>query len=96
MSVRKTIEDYQEWYDKYLHDKADVPQSDEIARWVANYEPEGSRWHVLVSDESGHDYVIPEGREGEFEDLINDEDLEEFPAWADLKEGLFRFKEYEC
>lgn len=53
------------------------------------------KWYVLVSDDSGHEYVIPEDKEEEFYGWV-DEELPDPPEWAYQKEGFFRFKQFEC
>lgn len=55
------------------------------------------KWFILVGDESGHEYVIPENKSEEWEKWLESEEAElgDVPEWADKKEGLFRFKQYE-
>lgn len=56
-------------------------------------------WNLLVSDNSGHEYVIPQSKRLEWESFLeipeDDEKSWDVPYWAEEKEGFFRFKEYE-
>jgi hypothetical protein len=53
-------------------------------------------WFILVGDDSGHKYVIPEDKREEWWDFIDAEDYDvEFPSYATMVEGSFRFKEWE-
>lgn len=60
---------------------------------------ENKNWHVLVGDNSGHEYVIPESKQDEWDTFMeipeDDERSWDVPEWAERKEGRFRFTEYE-
>jgi hypothetical protein len=50
-------------------------------------------WFILVSDDSGHDYVIPESKSEDWEAWLDEED--DLPDYATRVEGDFRFREWE-
>jgi len=56
-------------------------------------------WHALVSDNDGHEYVIPLDKVDEFyawvESTCDDDSEDNEPAWAVRKEGTFQFKQYK-
>ena len=52
-------------------------------------------WFVIVGDDSGHEYVIPEEKRDEFYVWVDDEDNWDEPDYATRIEGNFRFKEWE-
>jgi hypothetical protein len=49
-------------------------------------------WYVLVRDDSGHTYVIPQNRGYEWERMVDT--MEEIPEWA-TRVGPIRFKRWE-
>jgi len=57
------------------------------------------KWYILVSDDSGHYYVIPENKSedwNKFLQIPEDDPLSwDVPEYAKRKEGFFRFKIYE-
>lgn len=56
-------------------------------------------WYILVSDESGHDYVIPQDKLDNWEawvDLDSDDpESWDAPDYAERVEGNFRFRQYK-
>lgn len=58
-----------------------------------------AKWHVLVSDNSGHEYVIPQEKQEEWDAFMeipeDDERSWDVPEWAEQKEGYFRFKQFQ-
>jgi len=49
---------------------------------------------TIVSDDDGHQYVIPCEMRAEWDQLIKDGDVD-LPAWADRVEGGLTFSEYK-
>ena len=56
-------------------------------------------WYVMVYDDSGHRYVIPEDKLEDWENWLNLEESNEDswiePHYAKRIEGRLRFKEWE-
>lgn len=53
-------------------------------------------WFVLVSDDSGHRYIIPEAMRKEWDKFLDtlEESYEDVPEWATYVEH-FRFQQWE-
>lgn len=55
------------------------------------------QWFILVRDDSGHQYVIPEEKKTDWDDWLNDEECYTYgqlPNYAIRIDGYLRFKQW--